>query len=56
MRYGLAYMQKSEEEYAAQVRERLEKQLQRRAKELGYTLTKLDPPAQPSPAEQPAAV
>lgn len=56
MRYGLAYMQKSEEEYAEQVRERLEKQLKRRAKELGYTLTKTEPPATPAPAEQPTAV
>jgi len=57
MRYGLAYMQKSEEEYAAQVRDRLEKQLQRRAKELGYTLNKIDPPAAPAVnAEQPTAV
>lgn len=54
MRYGLAYMQKSEEEYAQQVRERLEKQLRRRAKELGYTLVKPEPSA--TPIEQPTAV
>jgi transposase len=50
MRYGLAYMQKSEEEYAAQVRDRLEKQLRRRAKELGYTLTPTPTPEQPTAA------
>jgi transposase len=41
MRHGAAYVQQSEEVYAAQVRARLEKQLQRRARELGYTLTKV---------------
>ncbi len=43
MRFGVAYVQQTEEAYAAQVRERLEKQLQRRARELGYTLTKIEP-------------
>ena len=38
MRHGIAYMKKEESAYAEQVRERLEKQLQRRAKELGYEL------------------
>jgi transposase len=42
LRFGVAYMQQTEAEYAAQVRARLEKQLQRRAKELGYTLTKIE--------------
>ena len=41
MRYGLAYVQQEEAAYAEQVRARLEKQLQRRAKELGFTLTKV---------------
>ena len=45
MRFGVAYMKQTEEAYAAQVRERLEKQLQRRARELGYTLTKIEPAA-----------
>ncbi|MFN4261910.1 MAG: transposase [Gemmataceae bacterium] len=44
MRHGLAYMRKEEAAYAQQVRERLEKQLHRRAKELGYELKKIDPP------------
>jgi len=42
MRFGVAYVQQSEEIYAAQVRARLEKQLQRRARELGYRLTKVE--------------
>jgi transposase len=45
MRYGLAYVQQSEAAYAEQVRQRLEKQLQRRAKELGDELKKLETPA-----------
>jgi transposase len=44
MRYGLVYMKKSEEEYAEQQRAKQEKNLHRRAKELGYGLTKLPPP------------
>jgi transposase len=42
MRYGLAYVQQTEAAYAEQVRQRLEKQLQRRAKELGYELKKIE--------------
>jgi hypothetical protein len=45
MRYGLAYVKQEESAYAEQVRERLEKQLRRRAKELGFELKKLDAPA-----------
>jgi transposase len=41
MRHGIAYMRQEEAAYAEQVRERLEKQLRRRAKELGYQLTRL---------------
>jgi transposase len=41
MRHGIAYMKKEEAAYAEQVRERLEKQLRRRAKELGYELKPL---------------
>jgi hypothetical protein len=43
IRYGVAYMRQTEEAYAAQVRDRLEKQLHRRAKELGYELKKIEP-------------
>jgi transposase len=48
MRYGLAYVKQEEAAYAAQVRERLEKQLHRRAKELGYAVVRIE--AQPVPA------
>ncbi len=41
MRHGVAYMRKEEAAYAEQVRERLEKQLQRRARELGYELHRM---------------
>jgi transposase len=54
LRYGGAYMQQEEAAFAEQVRQRQEKQLHRRAKELGYTLTKLAPAAE-LPAEAPPA-
>jgi len=44
MRYGLAYVQQEEAVYAKQVQARLEKQLHRRAKDLGYEVVKLEPP------------
>jgi transposase len=50
VRFGEAYMKQTEEAYAAQVRERLEKQLHRRARALGYTLTKIET-AVPTTAE-----
>src|SRR5262249_19794930 len=43
VRYGLAYVQQTEAAYTEQVRERLEKQLRRRARELGYELKKIEP-------------
>ena len=52
MRFGLAYARQEEAAYAEQVRARLEKQLHRRAKELGFAVVRLAPP----PVEQPAAV
>ena len=45
MRYGVAYMKQSEQAYAAQVQARLEKQLRRRAHELGFELQPITPPA-----------
>ena len=42
MRHGLPYMKQEEAAYAEQVRVRLEKQLQRRAKELGFELKKIE--------------
>jgi hypothetical protein len=50
MRYGLAYVKQQEEAYAAQVRERLEKQLHRRAKELGFAVVRIEAATQPVPA------
>ena len=44
MRYGVAYLQQTEADYAKQVHERSEKQLGRQAKELGYELTPITPP------------
>jgi transposase len=43
MRYGLAYLKQTEGAYAEQLRQRLEKQFRRRAKELGYEVTKVEP-------------
>jgi len=43
LRYGVAYMKQTEEAYAEQVRARLEKQLRRRAVELGYELRPIEP-------------
>jgi transposase len=48
LRYGEAYVRQTEEAYAEQVRERLEKQLHRRAAELGYEVKKIEPPPEPA--------
>jgi transposase len=48
VRYGLAYVKQTEAAYAEQVRARLEKQLRRRAQELGYELHKIEPQAAPA--------
>jgi transposase len=53
MRHGEAYVQQEEAAYAQQVRERLEKQLHRRARELGYELKKVE---SPSAEAEPTAV
>lgn len=47
LRFGVTYAEKTEAEYAAQVRERRVKNLHRQARELGFVLT---------PVEEPAAV
>ena len=50
MRFGLVYMRREESAYAEQVRTRLEKQLHRRAKELGFEVLRIEPlVAEPSP-------
>ena len=51
MRYGAAYVKQTEAAYAAQVQARLEKQLRRRAQELGFELKKLEEPVTPTVAE-----
>jgi hypothetical protein len=50
MRHGVAYMRQEEAAYPEQVSERLEKQLQRRAKELGFELKKIEPAKTPAAA------
>jgi transposase len=50
VRYGAAYVKKSEDEFAAQVRGRVERAFHRRAKELGYEVRKVEPPAEPAGA------
>jgi len=47
LRYGVAYVRQQEEAYAAQVRERLEKQLRRRAKEPGFEVVRGEAAAEP---------
>ena len=54
VRYGVAYVKKTEEAYAEQVRDRLERQLRRRAKELGYELTPVEGSAAAEPEPAPA--
>jgi hypothetical protein len=51
MRGGVAYLKQTEAAYAEQVRERREKQFLRRAKELGYEVTKIPPVEQAESAE-----
>jgi transposase len=54
VRYGGEYVKKSEAEYTEAVRGRLERQLKRRARELGYEVVKVaDPPASDSPVSVP---
>jgi len=51
MRHGEAYVREQEEAYAAEVRERQEKQFRRRARELGYVVTKVEADAEEAPTE-----
>ena len=50
LRYGVVYLKREKETYAEQVRERLEKSLHRRAKELGYKVKKIASPPDESPS------
>jgi transposase len=43
VRYGVAYVKQTEVDYAEQVRDRVEKQLRRRARELGFEFKKIEP-------------
>jgi transposase len=52
LRYGEAYVAEQEEKYAAEVRARLEKQLRRRARELGYAVVKIEEKPSDQPAEE----
>ena len=53
MRYGVAYMKREEAAYAEQVRARVERSFHRQAKELGYEVKKVEPPAPVEPVEVP---
>ena len=50
MRYGETYMKQEESAYAEQVRQRQEKNLKRRAAEMGYELTKIEEKPEAAPA------
>ncbi len=50
LRYGWAYQKRSEEEFTTEHRQRMEKQLHRRAKELGFEVVKV---AEPSGGDAP---
>lgn len=54
MRYGAAYVRQEEAAYAEQVRTRVERSFHRRARELGYEVTKVGSPAAGA-ADPPAA-
>ena len=56
MRYGLAYSRQEETLYADQVKARLEKSLLRRAKELGFTVVKVEAPVSDIEVSLPPAV
>ena len=43
MRHGVGYVRQTEQAHAEQTRQRMEKQFHRRAKELGYEVTKVEP-------------
>ena len=51
MRYGVAYQKKSEEEFVNEHQQRMEKNLHRRAKEMGYELKKIEAPVEVETSE-----
>ncbi len=54
VRYGVAYQKKSEDDFAEQHRQRMEKNLERRAKEMGYELKKIEDSPSEIPDQLPA--
>jgi transposase len=50
MRYGVAYQKRSEAEFVHEHQQRMERNLHRRAKELGYELKKIEPQAAARPS------
>ena len=56
MRHGVGYVKQSQEAYAEHTRAKVEKQFHRRAKELGYEVKKVEPPAATPEAGAPALV
>jgi transposase len=48
MRQGVGYVKQTEQVYAEQTRQKMEKQLHRRAKELGYEVRKVEPVTAPT--------
>ena len=55
MRYGVAYQKRSGEEFVIEHRKRLEKNLHRRAKELGYEIRKIGQTEEVQPEHPTAA-
>jgi transposase len=53
MRYGAGYVKQTEAAFAEQIRGRVERSFHRRAKELGYEVRKVEPPAPVEPAGAP---
>ncbi len=49
MRYGVGYVKQTEQVYAEQTHQKMEKQFHRRAKELGYEVKKIEPAVTPVP-------
>lgn len=49
MRFGEAFVNQTEEAYTVEMPERLEKQLRRRARQLGFELTRMEPAEEAPP-------
>ena len=55
LRYGVEYQKRSEEEFVDEHQKRMEKNLHRRAKELGYELRKIEKPKEASSVVEPSS-